>query len=52
LLFVPPPKGVAPEIAGRGVSMIYLHLALVLIIGFAMPPLLVRLLSDVSTVLQ
>jgi hydrogenase-4 component F len=52
LLFVPAPKGTMPEIAGRGIAMVYVHLALVLIIGFAMPPLLVRLLSDVSMVLQ
>jgi hydrogenase-4 component F len=52
LIFAPSPKNTAPARAGRSLSVIYLHLLAVLVIAFAMPPILVTALASIATSLQ
>jgi hydrogenase-4 component F len=52
LAFAPPPKGTQPVAAGRGVGVVYVHLAVVLVIAFAMPAVLVGALSGIAAGLQ
>jgi hydrogenase-4 component F len=52
LVFDPPPAGTAAIPAGRGVGLVVLHLAAVLLLAFAMPPALVLVLSGISAGLQ
>jgi hydrogenase-4 component F len=50
--FAPPPKNTMPAKAGRLLGVVYLHLALVVTLAFAMPPLLFAALSNIATGLQ
>ena len=52
LMFNRPPKDAKPVKAGFGISTIGLHLLVVLVLGFAMPWPLVRMLSDIAGTLQ
>jgi hydrogenase-4 component F len=52
LLFNPPPRGTVPAKAGVGIGAIFLHLLLVLLLAFATPLALVRMLSRISGALQ
>jgi hydrogenase-4 component F len=52
LAFAPPPKGTQAVAAGRGVGVVYVHLAVVLVIAFAMPAVLVGALSGIAAGLQ
>jgi hydrogenase-4 component F len=52
LTFGPAPKNTRKVAAGRGMAFIYLHLLLVLVIAFAMPPALVAALSGIAAALQ
>jgi hydrogenase-4 component F len=52
LSFTLAPKLSRPVAAGRSIGFIYLHLAMVLVIAFAMPPLLVATLSAIAVSLQ
>jgi hydrogenase-4 component F len=52
LVFDPAPSGTAPAKAGRGITMIFLHLLIVVLIAFAMPGFLVHELSDIAVGLQ
>jgi hydrogenase-4 component F len=52
LLFNPPPRGTVPVKAGPGIAAIFLHLLLVLVLAFAMPLALVRMLSRIAAALQ
>jgi hydrogenase-4 component F len=52
LVFDPPPAGTARVPAGRGVGLVFLHLGIVLVIAFAMPPVLVAALSGIAAGLQ
>jgi hydrogenase-4 component F len=53
LLFNPPPRrGVLPVKAGAGIACAGLHLLVVLVLAFAMPLALVRMLSSIAGALQ
>jgi hydrogenase-4 component F len=52
LVFDPPPAGTVRLPAGRGVGLVFLHLGVVLVIAFAMPPVLVAALSGIAAGLQ
>jgi hydrogenase-4 component F len=52
LVFNPPPRGAKPVKAGAGIGTIGLHLLAVLVLAFAMPGPLVRMLSAIATALQ
>jgi len=52
LLFDPPPRGVIEVKAGAGIATVGLHLLLVLVLAFAMPLALVRMLSSIAGALQ
>jgi len=52
LVFDPPPAGTVAIPAGRGVGLVVLHLAAVLLLAFAMPPALVLALSGIAAGLQ
>ena len=50
--FAPPPKNTQPAKAGRLLGVVYLHLALVMTLAFAMPAVLFAALSTVAAALQ
>ena len=53
LLFNPPPRrGTLPVKAGAGIGAAGLHLLVMLVLAFAMPPALVRMLSSIAGALQ
>jgi hydrogenase-4 component F len=52
LVFDKPPANTTRVPAGRGVVLVYLHLALVLVIAFAMPAALLTALSAIAAGLQ
>jgi len=52
LMFDPAPAGTKPVPAGRGMALVFLHLGIVLVVAFAMPPMLVVALSGISAGLQ
>jgi hydrogenase-4 component F len=52
LVFAPPPNNTASRRAGPGIGFAYLHLALALVIGFAMPGAMVAALSGIAAALQ
>jgi hydrogenase-4 component F len=52
LLFDPAPRGVAAVRAGAGIGTVGLHLLAVLVLAFAMPLALVRMLSSIAGALQ
>jgi hypothetical protein len=52
LAFAPAPRGTVRLPAGRGLSVVYLHLMLVLAIAFAMPAVLLAALNGIAVQMQ